>query len=257
MHFQSSLNYRIVRAGVHLSASVLVSLLVSIVVFFVWYPEPYRTLSGGVYLFSILVAVDVTIGPLATFVVSKPGKPLKEWRTDVSLIALVQVVALMYGVWSLYQARPVYMAFEVDRLRVVHAVDVPPELLAQAPDGFRKLPIAGPSWVAVRPLTNGAENMQATMAALQGLHLAFRPDFWIAFEQASEAVRQKAKPLSELIAREPQLSQPLLQALKSHNVAVSDVVYLPLLGRTKFWTALFYVNSLKPFAYLPIDPYGS
>ena len=245
-----------VRAGVHLSASLFISLLVSMVVFLVWYPEPYRTLSGGLYLFSILVTVDVTLGPLATFVVSRPNKPIKEWRTDVGLIALVQFAALVYGVWSLYQARPVYMAFEVDRLRVVHAVDVPPELLLQASEGFRQLPQTGPGWVAVRSLTNSTESMEATMAALQGLHLAFRPDFWIPFEQASGAVRQEAKPLSELMAREPKLRQALQQALDAQGVAAADVVYLPLLGRTAFWTALFHANTLKPLDYLPIDPYG-
>jgi hypothetical protein len=236
--------------------SLVVALLAAALVLGVWYPMPYRSLSGGLHLFSLLVVVDVMLGPLATTVVSKPGKSKREWRTDVALIALVQCAALAYGLWTLHQARPVYMAFEVDRLRVVHAVDVPTELLAQAPEGFRQLPVTGPGWVAVRPLTNSTERMEATFTALHGLHLAFRPDLWMPYEQASAAVRREAKPLSELTDRLPQFRQPLLQAIESQRVFPSDVVYLPLVGRNAFWTALFDANTLKPLAYLPIDPYG-
>jgi hypothetical protein len=251
-----SMRHRLRMGGTHLVLSLAVALGAAALVLGLWYPAPYRSLSGGLHLFSLLVVVDVMLGPLATTVVSKPGKSAREWRTDVALIALVQCAALAYGLWTLHQARPVYMAFEVDRLRVVHAVDVSPELLDKAPEGFRQLPLGGPGWVAVRPFVNNAERTEATFAALQGVHLAFRPDFWIPFEQASGAVRQEAKPLSELMAREPKLRQALQQALDAHGVAAADVVYLPLLGRTAFWTALFHANTLKPLDYLPIDPYG-
>lgn len=243
--------------AVHLALSLLVALLAAALIFGIWYPAPYRSLSGGLHLFSLVVVVDVMLGPLATTVVSKPGKSAREWRMDVALIALVQCAALGYGLWTLYQARPVYMVFELDRLRVVHAVDVSPELLAKAPEDFRQLPLTGPGWVAMRPFVSNTERTEATFAALQGIHFAFRPEFWIPFGQAHDAVRQEAKPLSELIERQPKLSQSLQQALESHGVSAADVVYLPLLSRTAFWTALFHANTLKPIDYLPIDPYGS
>lgn len=252
----SSMLYRARMGGIHLALSLVVALMAAVLVLGVWYPVPHRSLSGGLHLFSLLVVVDVMLGPLATTIVSKPGKSAREWRTDVALIALVQCVALGYGLWTLHQARPVYMAFEVDRLRVVHAVDVPPELLAKAPEGFQQLPLTGPGWVAVRPLTDSNERMEATFAALQGLQLAFRPDLWMPYAQAHDAMRQAAKPLSELMEREPQFRPAILQALERHSASPSEVVYLPLVGRTAFWTALFRTNTLEPLAYLPIDPYG-
>lgn len=233
------------------------ALAAAALVFGLWYPPPYRSLSGGLHLFTLVVVVDVMLGPLATTVVSKPGKSTREWRTDVTFIALVQCAALGYGLWTLYQARPVYMAFELDRFRVVHAVDVPPEWLAKAPASFQKLPLTGPSWLAVRPPPSGIESIEKTIDALQGFHLAFRPELWMPYEQALDQVRQEAKPLSELVAREPQLLQSLLQALEPYSLTVSEVVYLPLLGRTEFWTTLLYAKTLKPLAYLPIDPYGN
>jgi hypothetical protein len=251
-----SFKYRLRLGGIHLIWSLAVALLAAALVFGLWYPAPYRTLSGGLHLFSLLVVVDVMLGPLATMVVSKLGKSARAWRTDVALIALVQCAALGYGLWTLHQARPVYMAFELDRFRVVHAVDVPPGWLAKAPAGFQKLPLTGPAWVAVRPPASGMETVETTIDALQGFHLAFRPELWIPYEQSLDRVRQEAKPLSEWIAREPQWRQPLLQALEPHGLTASEVVYLPLLGRTEFWTMLLHANTLKPLAYLPIDPYG-
>lgn len=251
-----SVRHRLRMGGMHLVVSLLVALLAAALVLLVWYPAPYRSLSGGLHLFSLLVVVDVMLGPLATTVVSKPGKPVREWRTDVALIALVQCAALAYGLWTLHQARPVYMAFEVDRLRVVHAVDVPSELLGRAPEDLQKLPMTGPGWVAVRPLANSAESMEATFAALQGVHMAFRPDLWMPYEHAGEAIRREAQSVMELMEREPALRQPLQQALDQHGVAVSDVIYLPVVSRAQFWTALLQTNTLKPFAYLPLDPYG-
>ncbi len=43
----------------------------ALLVFAVWYPYPYREISGGRELFTLVVAVDVVLGPLITFVVRK------------------------------------------------------------------------------------------------------------------------------------------------------------------------------------------
>lgn len=248
------MKHRLRLGSFHLAFSFAVALAAALVVFNIWYPPPYRSLSGGLHLFTLVVVVDVLLGPLATTVVSKPGKSQREWRTDVALIALVQCAALGYGLWTLHQARPVYMAFELDRFRVVHAVDVPPELLAKAPEGFRELPLMGPGWVSVRPPASSSESMEMTVTALQGVQMAFRPDLWMPYEQASQTIREEAKPLSELIQRKPAFQQILLQALPP-NTTAPDVVYFPLVGRDNFWTILLHAKTLAPLAYLPVDPY--
>lgn len=56
---------------------------------------------------------------------------------DIALIALLQTGTLEYGLWTVAQARPVYMAFEIDRFRFVHAVDVDLFLLARARSEYR------------------------------------------------------------------------------------------------------------------------
>lgn len=247
--------HRLSRSGAHLLLSLLVAALVALLVFNVWYPAPFRELSGGLALFGILVTVDLLLGPLATAVVSKPGKSQREWRLDVALIVVVQLAALGYGLWTMYQARPVYMAFEIDRLRVVNAVDVDVERLPMASAGLQALPIAGPGLVAVRPFTSANESVNATLAALQGAELGFRPDFWMPYDQAREAILAAAQPLTELTGRKPETQAQLNAALASNNLAAKDVLYLPLHARSTFWTALISTTDAKPLAYIPLDPY--
>lgn len=247
------MKHRLRRGGAHLLASLLVAALIAALVFGLWYPAPYRTLSGGLHLFALLVAVDVSLGPLATAVVSRPGKPAREWRMDVGLIVLLQLAALGYGVWTLHQARPVYMAFEIDRLRVVNAVDVADELLPQAPAGLQRLPQLGPGLVAVRPFRSENEKAEATMVALQGVELAFRPDFWAPYGEAAPQMRAEARPVADLLAQHPARASEV-EALM-HGREAASVRYLPLHARNAFWTALLDGDTLAPFAYLALDPY--
>lgn len=248
-----AVRFRFRSAGVHFLLSALVIGLAAALVFLVWYPGPYAKISGGLNLFLILASVDLFIGPLATAVVSTPNKPRREWYTDLTVIAVLQLAALGYGVWTMAQARPVYLAFEIDRLRVVHAIDVPEDLLYQAPDGFRRLPWTGPGLVAVRPFKDAREESDATLAALQGVHLGSRPDLWMPYPPAADAVISASRPLQVLANRHPQAMADVRSLAERAAVPESEIRILPLTGRQDFWTALIDRRSGRPIGFLPID----
>lgn len=242
-------------AGIHLLASAVIAGIIGLWMFFIWYPEPFRTLSGGLHLFGILVLVDLVLGPCATFVVSTPHKPSRELKTDIALIALLQLVAMGYGTWTVYQARPVYMAFEIDRFRTIHAIDVPQELLPSAPEGLQALPLMGPGLVAVRPFKSDAEKTDATLAALQGIHLGSRPDLWMPYDMALLQIQKEAKPLADLLSRKPNQAAAVVEAFESTGVPAEEILYLPLAGRQDFWTVLIHKRTGRPLAYASVDPY--
>ena len=52
---------------------------------------------------------------------------------DFSVVGLLQLAALIYGLFTVFIARPVHLVFEFHRMAVVHAVDVDPKLLGQTP----------------------------------------------------------------------------------------------------------------------------
>lgn len=255
MFKQADWRRRLRFAGVHLLLSAAMVGAIACWMFFVWYPEPFRSLSGGLRLFAILAVVDLMLGPCATLVVSSPGKSSREWRLDMTLIVMLQLAALGYGSWTVYQARPVYMAFEIDRFRTIHAIDVPTELLPQAPAGLQSLPMMGPKLIAVRPFKNEAEKTEATLTALQGIHLGARPDLWMPYELALPSIREEALPIAALISKRPHLAPRIRAAIQQAAISESDAVYLPVAGREDFWTVLIHPRTGQPMAYLPIDPY--
>ena len=248
-------NRRYVWAATHLGISLVLAALTAALVFLVWFPHPFRELAGGVKLFLIIVTVDVILGPAATLIVANPKKSLKELRLDVAFISLLQIAALAYGLWTMVQARPVYMAFEVSRFRVIHAVDVDPQLLAKAPAEWRHLPMGRPQLVAVRPFRSAQEQSDAMFAELGGLTLGARPDFWMPYADAVSAVKAEAKPLAELLQRKPEARAAAEAMARDLGRPVDGLLYLPVAGRNLFWTALIDAASGMPLDYLPVDPY--
>ena len=115
---------RIRASGIHLGISLCIVALAAVLVFGVWYPYPYREISGGRALFLLVAGVDVVMGPLITLIIFNRAKPRRELITDITVVGVLQVAALSYGLWSVFVARPVHLVFEYNRMSVVHAVDV-------------------------------------------------------------------------------------------------------------------------------------
>lgn len=249
---------RLRAAGIHLAISSILAILAAMLVFVVWYPYPYREISGGRELFWIVVAVDVVMGPLMTLAVFNTLKSRKALGFDLTLIAVLQLVALAYGLWTVAVARPVHLVFEIDRFRVVHAIDIPPEFLKRAPAGLERLPFSGPTLLSVRDFKNSTEKFDATMAALQGVAIGSRPDFWQRYDDARFQILLQARPLADLKVRFPARAGDIDKAVKSASAANqshTSVGYIPMVGRKTFWTVLIDLKTAEVLAFVPIDSF--
>ncbi|MGD2138848.1 MAG: TfpX/TfpZ family type IV pilin accessory protein [Burkholderiales bacterium] len=246
---------RLRASGIHLCISLGVAVLAALLVFLVWYPYPYREISGGRDLFFILVSVDVVLGPLITLTVFNPTKPRRELVRDLSIVGLIQLSALGYGLWTVFEARPVHLAFEIDRFRVVHAIDVEPEMLAKAPEGLRSLPLFGQTPVAVRPFRDAREKYEATVAALQGVQMGFRPDLWQPYADARMRVLLAASPLARLRQRFPDKTGLIDEAIAQTGKAEASLVSMPMVGRDKFWTVLLDSSTAEVVGFIPLDSF--
>jgi hypothetical protein len=245
-------------AAIHLAISLVFAASAGLLVFVVWYPYPYREISGGSELFLLVVAVDVVMGPLMTLAVFNLAKPRKELRRDLAVIAALQISALAYGLWTVAVARPVHLVFEIDRFRVVHAIDVEPVLLERAAPVFRQLPLTGPTLLSTREFRSSKESFDATMAALQGAAIGAQPDLWQNYEKASAQVIAAAKPLAELKTRFPARVQEIDAALKapgSTAIGQASIGYIPLASRSTFWTVLINTKTADVVGFVSIDPY--
>ncbi len=246
---------RFTASAIHLGLSLIVASLAALLVFGLWYPYPYRDTSGGRELFLIVITVDVILGPLITLAVFNRNKPRSELVRDLTVVGLIQLAALGYGLWTVFVARPVHLVFEYDRFRVVHAIEVPEELLVQAPADLRKMPLTGPTVLALRPFRDNDEESAATLMALQGLPLSARPDFWQAYPQARQRVLAAAKPLGELRERFPQQAALIDASVVQTGRSAGELVYLPMVARKSFWTVLLDAQSAELRGFVPLDSF--
>lgn len=247
---------RLRAAAIHLALSVLVAGLAGLLVFALWYPFPYREISGGRELFLLVVSVDVVIGPLITFAVFNRRKPDAELKRDLAVVGLLQLAALCYGLWTVHLARPVHMVFEYDRFRVVHQIDIPAELVAKAPAGIDVAPWGGPTLIALRQFATPQEHAEMTMQALDGVQLSARPELWRPYETERKEVLRAAKPIGALVKKLPGRAAEIEAAVRKTGKPESQVVYLPLVARKDTaWTVLLDASTAAILDYLPLDPY--
>ncbi len=255
---QSPLKSRLLAAGVHFGICVVIAALAAWLVFAVWYPYPYREISGGRELFLIVVTVDVILGPLLTLAVFDTKKSVKTLRLDLAVIGMFQLAALVYGLWTVMVVRPVHLAFEMDRFRVIHALEVPADELKQAPPEFQRLPLTGPTLLSLRDFKDAQERSDATMMALGGVPLGARPGLWQAYAKAKSQVLAAARPLENLKTRFPDRVAEIDGALKApsrEGDTMKAVAYIPMIGRKSFWTALIDTRTAEVIAFVPIDSF--
>ena len=246
---------RLGASGIHLGISLCVAVFAAALVFGLWYPYPYGEISGGRELFFLVVAVDVIMGPLITLAIFNRAKPRRELLIDFTVVGLLQLAALGYGLWTVFAARPVHLVFEYSRMTVVHAINVDADLLAKAPTSLQKLPVTGPTVIALRPFKNPEEQFDATMAAFEGFPLAARSDLWQAYEPVRADVLKEAKPVAELRARFSNQAAQIDRAIAATGKPVTDLRYLPLLSRKTAWTVLLDTTTAEPLGYLPLDSF--
>ena len=240
---------------IHLGVSLCIAALAAAVVFGLWYPYPYREISGGRSLFLLVVFVDVVMGPLITLVIFNRNKPRRELMTDFLVVGLLQLAALSYGLWAVFVARPVHLVFEYNRMAVVHAIDVDPALLSKAPKELQTLPMTGPTAIALRPFKNAAEQIDATIAAMGGAPLPARSDLWQPYGDSVADVLKEAKPAEELSTRFPSQTSLINRAIEGTGKTVAHLRYLPLISRNEAWTVLLDATTAEPVGFIPLDSF--
>jgi hypothetical protein len=246
---------KIVATGLHFTVTLLLAAAAAALIFLVWFPDPFQTMIGGTELFLLVAGCDLALGPLMSLVLYNSRKTRRALVIDYSLVGLIQIAALVYGVVVMFGARPVYVAFSVDRYEIVMAADLRKEELVAARDPvYSKPPLTGPRYVAVvvPPEERSDAMYQAVVAQNEEHH---RPRFYVPLESEIGQIRKRARPLADLEARKPE-SKPLIEeALAEVDLPAQRLAWLPVRHFRGFWTAIIDTDTGKPVAYFDLDPY--
>ena len=228
-----------VRASlVHLALSAAVATLVFLPIYFYWYPDVLFEGAGGRDLFFLIVSVDVTLGPLITLIIFKPGK--KGLLFDLVVIGILQASALTYGVWVLFESRPVYIAFVKDRFELVRANGFPEGELEKAPAEYRSLSWTGPRLVGVKLPTNPDESFNLMISGFGGVDAQYYPRYYVPYDSVRDQVKMQAMPLSTLRTRNPKAVPEVDRVLASLGRKDEDVRFLPM--RAGKWDLSVFVD---------------
>ena len=245
---------RLKPALIHLAASASLALIVGAAVFLLWFPGAYRTFSGGTELFKLVVGIDLVLGPLVTLVISNPRKPLKVLLGDITVIAALQLAALGYGLYMVSISRPVVIALEEDRFRVVPASGVYMKELPSAPADLRSLSLTGPRLLRSVVPTDSDKKYEATALGLSGFDIGTRPRLWRPWDAAARAeALAHAKPLTALSHRYPARRAELDAAVSATGRAAQALVYIPMITFRGDWVAMLDAKSGDVVGFAPLD----
>lgn len=244
-------------AGVHFSLSFLVAALVGVLVFAVWYPYPFRELAGGTELFFLVIGVDLVCGPLLTLVLYSPSKSKRELVVDMGLVVTLQLMALLYGLWTVYLVRPLYLVHEIDRFKLISRADVNADELANLSGDLHVGLFEALKMVSLRDLS-AEERTKVMFEALRGgRDYGEHPQYFVHYDGL--AAYKKAQVLSLFVQKYPDqqtaadglVASFINSAANKNKVATAEIRYLPIHGR-RDWVVFLSPQGEK-IGFLPGD----
>jgi hypothetical protein len=253
INIQSASRYR--AAGVHLAISALIGALTMAVMLFVWYPPPLFFGMGGNELALLIVGVDIAIGPLATLVVFNPRKKtLKHLLFDLTVIAILQLGALSYGIYAMKQGRPVFTVFTGEKLAVVSAVEIEAEELEKAKrEEYRALSLTGPRLVATEEPGDPDEKSRIAFASFGGGGIQHFPKYYVPYKDKTAEVLAATRPVSELQPA-PEDGPALQSYLAAAGRSMEQLRCLPVSTKRVSMTAIIDARSGELLKILDIKP---
>lgn len=92
----------------HLVVSLIIFVIIFLCITQLWYPGILFDSSNGLKAVGLIISIDLILGPMLTLIVFNPKKSSLPF--DLSIIAIVQVLALAYGIWTIHSSRPLAIA---------------------------------------------------------------------------------------------------------------------------------------------------
>jgi hypothetical protein len=197
----------------------------------------------------VLICVDLTLGPLFTFIVARSTKPRRELVRDIAIIATVQLAALTYGAVSLWSGRPLYYAFSVNVLQLVQSYDIN----AQERSAARAHHVALqphwyslPRWISAPLPSDPEEARKIAMAAFSGGDdIISMPQYFKSWEQGLPQLRKQLKTVDKVAYFSRPQKQALEQRMRALGLNTDQVNAMPLTGRGDPLLVVFDPATLK------------
>lgn len=236
---------------IHLILSILVILTFLSLVFFIWYPESFLKMEGGLIVIMVLVAVDIIVGPSLTFIVFNPDK--KELYFDLSVIVLLQIIAFGYGAFIIYEERPVYVSFYENWFTLIPASSIDIDDLEDK--SLETHIFDSPRFVYVQIPTTRVERKEliATIKK-EGKTEDFLPKYYRSYQENMDYVIKGSASLNlkNILKKHPEQKVEIEKI--AQNLAIESLVYYPIKGNMEKRIIVLNPNDGQMLGILAIAP---
>jgi hypothetical protein len=191
--------------GVHMGISLLLFVVLASIIYFFWYPGFLFLHDGGVQGLKLIAGVDFVIGPILTLCVYKVGKKGLWW--NLVLIAAMQLGCLTFGMWTVWQTRPVAVVYAAGKFMTINHrnyVDIGKVDPAKVP----LLDSTWPVWVIVDVPEND-EDAIATVWTLTGGSLHYNTDSYVSYDKNLRLLARKSLTSKDISAAGRERAQQL------------------------------------------------
>jgi len=237
------MKFRLKALSLHLLASATVLTLILGTLYFGWYRWPGWYLADAAQVITVLIGVDLVIGPFMTFVIASKNKPRRELTRDIGIIVTVQLCALIYGGASLWNGRPLYYAFSENVLQLVQAYDIDThesqlgrEQNAELAPHWYSLP----RWIWAPLPQDPEESRKIVTGAITGADdVISMPRYFKRWEQGLQALRGQLKKVDDVAYFSRGEKNKLKDRMQAAGFGADQMNTMPLTGRGKPLLAVF------------------
>ncbi len=235
--------------SVHFGFSLLLAILALYLVFKVWYPSPIDYAMGVGYIFVMMLAIDLVIGPILTFIIFNRQK--KELKVDLSIIVSLQLLAFTYGMFNVAQGRAVWMTFVIDDVELIRAVDIDVQEGESILPEYESHLFQKPRWAGTQFSSDPKIAEAQKDADLLGHKLSTRPTYYEPLSNRKADILASLRNINELNGyNDSSQVRTILLNYQNKNI----VGYLPVKGYEKDVVALF-DNKGNPVGIVKLNPW--
>lgn len=218
---------------IYLSIATAVLLIAMTGIYRLWYPYPLLAAAGTQKLLLIIVSVNIALAiGLATMIFRKVK--ITDFKKDIVVSTLIQLLFLIVSIYGVYNIKPVWIAYNVDRFELILNTDLVNTNVHNAGKSFKSPSYFSPQYVGVEfSKDNEERNNNMFDEVLHGISIAQRPERYIPVEQVSTQIKERAQDL--VLLEKYNNKNDVQSLLKKHPQADS---FVPLQAKAVNMTVL-------------------
>ena len=220
---RSLIKAKLMAAGIHLSISIIIFIGVLYLILVEWYPEPFFTAEGGWQGIRLMAFVDLVLGPTLTLIVFNHTKKKLEIVLDLSVIVLIQIIALTWGGYTVYSKRPLAIAFYEFAFFTV--TDDYYQIQGDSRPDFSLYSNSEPPMIAVRSPETEQEHQQFNKLTAMAVPIYAHSYLYEPVKNQLEFIKTKQVDIEEVMYHNALMKEEILAMT---NGDVSGYIFMPL-----------------------------